>query len=182
MISAAAAADPPKYDRARAVATFGPAMQRMVHALKYHDRHEGRRLFGRWMSLAGAELLRDAELIVPVPLHPWRLMARKYNQSAILAHEVSRLSGIPVAPVALVRVKRTPSQVGRTEAERRRNVAGAFAVPRLHRSRIEGRRVLLIDDVITTGATCGAATVALRRAGAARVDVLALALVSHTVT
>lgn len=180
-ISGAAAADPPGYDRARAVATYGPVMQRLVHALKYHDRHDGRRLFGRWMVNAGAELIDDADVIVPIPLHPWRLLSRKFNQSAILAREIARSTGIALAPAALARVKRTAQQVGMTADERRRNVAGAFAVPRVHRHRVTGRRVLLVDDVITTGATCRAATLALKRAGAVDIDVLALALVSDTV-
>jgi len=182
MVSAAAVANPPAYDRARAVAAYGPALQRLIHALKYHDRHDGRRLFGRWMRHAGAELLADADVIVPIPLHRWRLMSRTFNQSAILAGEIARLSGVTYAPLALLRTKPTPSQVGLTGEERRRNVGGAFKVAAIHRHRIAGKRVLLIDDVITTGATCSAAAIALRRANAARVDVLALAIATHTVT
>jgi ComF family protein len=182
MVSAAALAEPPVHDRGRAVAVFGDTMKRLIHGLKYNDRHDGRRLFGRWLADAGADLLADADVIVPVPLHPWRLWSRKFNQSAILAKEVARLTGVPNAPTALIRWKRTVSQVDLTREERKRNVADAFAVSRWHRHRIEGRRVVLIDDVVTTGATCGAATRALRTAKAARVDVLALAIVSHTTT
>ena len=150
----------------------------MVHAFKYSDRHDARQLFGRWLVDAGADLLAEADLIVPVPLHRWRLIGRKFNQAAILSKEVSRLTGVRADMLALRRVKSTPSQVGLTVAERRRNLTGAFQVPPSARPRIEGRKLVLIDDVITTGSTAGACARVLRRAGAARVDVLALALVT----
>jgi ComF family protein len=178
MISAAAAADPPDYDRARAVARFDGVMRELVHDLKFRDRHDARRLFGRWLAEAGAGLLADADLIVPVPLTRGRLFGRRFNQSAILALEVSRLTGVKAETLALVRVRRTPPQVGLTREQRRQNVAGAFAVAGDRKARIEGAKVVLIDDVITTGATAGACARALKRAGAARVDGLALALVT----
>ena len=124
---------------------------------------------------AGAELIADADLIVPVPLYSWRLWSRRFNQSAMLAHEVGRLARVPVDCFALARVRRTVSQVGLSPDQRRRNVAGAFKVPQAETSVIKGKNILLIDDVITTGATVEACARALRRAGAARVDVLALA-------
>lgn len=182
MISAAAEADPPDYDRARAVAKFSTTIQKLVHGFKYSDRHDGRRLFGRWLVAAGATLIEDAGLVVPVPLNRWRLLHRRFNQSAILANEVGRRCQVQVAPMALVRIKATPSQVGLSTAERHKNVAGAFKVPLVHRAGIKGRRILLIDDVITTGATVNAAARALKAAGAAHVDVLALAVVTHTVS
>lgn len=178
MISAAAAADPPDYDRARAVARFDGVMRELVHDLKFRDRHDARRLFGRWLAEAGAGLLADADLIVPVPLTRGRLFGRRFNQSAILALEVSRLTGVKAETLALLRVRRTPPQVGLTREQRRQNVAGAFAVAGDRKARIEGAKVVLIDDVITTGATAGACARALKRAGAARVDGLALALVT----
>lgn len=181
MISAAAAADPPDYDRARAVAEFSGTMQKLIHGFKYSDRHDARRLFGRWLTAAGATLVAEADLIVPVPLNRWRLLNRRYNQAAILAHEVARQAALRAEPLALARIKATPRQVGLTTAERVKNVAGAFRVPPAYRDAIKGRYVLLIDDVITTGATANAAARALKSAGAARVDVLALAVVTHTV-
>lgn len=181
-VSAAAAADPPDYDRARAVAVFAGPMQKLIHGFKYSDQHDARRLFGRWLVLAGAELIGAADVLLPVPLNRRRLIERRYNQAAILANEVARLSGKPVVPLALERTRATASQVGLTEAERHRNVAGAFKVPVRRRAEIEGRRVLLIDDVITTGATLDAAARALKSAGAASVDALALAIVAHTVS
>jgi ComF family protein len=178
MISALAAAEPPDYDRARAVARFDGVMRDLVHDLKFHDRHDPRRLFGRWLAETGAELLRDADLIVPVPLTRFRLIGRRFNQSAILALEVSRLTGVPADPLALQRTRRTRPQVGLTRPQRRENVAGAFSVPAARKGRITGANLVLIDDVITTGATAGACARSLRRAGAARVDVLSLALVA----
>ena len=177
-ISAAAAAEPPVYDRARAVAAHTGSMRTLVHALKFHDRHDVRRLLGRWLVEAGRELVADAEIVVPVPLARRRLLFRRFNQAAILAREVARLTGLGHEPQLLVRTRATASQVGLSRGQRRRNVAGAFAVPRRLAPRARGRNILLIDDVITTGSTAGACARALRRAGAARVDVLALAIVT----
>lgn len=176
-LSAAAIADPPDYDRARAATIYDGTARRLIHLFKYSDRLEMRRLLGRWMANAGTQLLTDADVIVPVPLHPRRLLWRRYNQAALLALELGRMSARPVEPFILRRRRRTEAQVGLTEAQRRANVAGAFAVPPRRRQRIEGRSVLLIDDVITTGATVNACARVLKRAGAARVDVLAVALV-----
>lgn len=178
IVSAAATADPPDYDRARAVAHFTGAMRTLVHQLKYNDRHEARDLFGRWLISAGAELIEDADLIVPVPLNRRRLLWRRFNQSALLALEVARHSGRPYEPMLLQRAKSTTPQVGLSQAQRRDNVRGAFRVPKFMRSRLEGRRVLLIEDVITTGATVNACARELKRAGAQRVDVVALGLVT----
>lgn len=178
MISAAAAADPPRYDRARAVALFGGAMRALVHDFKYADRHEARALFGRWLVGAGADLLADADLIVPVPMHRWRLLVRRYNQAAILAREVALSSGVAFAPQVLVRTRATPPQVGLSRSDRQRNLMGALAVPERALGRVRGLRVLLIDDVITTGTTVEACARVLKAAGAAGVDVLALALVT----
>ena len=176
MVSAAAAADPPDYDRARAVARYDGIMRALIHDLKFRDRHDSKRLLGRWLTEAGAELLADADILVPVPLTRVRLISRRFNQAAILANEVARRTGLRSFPLALQRTRRTPPQVGLTRAQRRENVAGAFAVAQ--KARIDGASVILIDDVITTGATAGACARALKRAGAARVDVLALALVT----
>lgn len=180
LISAAAAADPPPYDRARAVAVFNDesVVRDLVHGLKYADRHEARRLLGRWMVEAGRELFPGTDVIVPVPLTRWRLIRRQFNQSALLAHEIGRATGLAVDPQLLAKIRTTPPQVGLTREQRRLNVRGAFAVARSRQSGMQGRNVLLVDDVITTGATVGACTRALKRAGAGRVDVLAVGLVT----
>jgi ComF family protein len=129
------------------------------------------------MARAGRDILADADLLVPVPLHRFRLLQRRFNQSALLALAVSRLSGIGIGHDLLVRRRATRRQVGLGAAERWRNLAGAFAVPAERRPLVEGRRLVLIDDVLTSGATAEAATKALRRAGADRVDVLVFARV-----
>ncbi|MEZ5730653.1 MAG: ComF family protein [Hyphomicrobiaceae bacterium] len=180
IVSVGAMANPPAYDRARAVATFGPLMRRLVHGFKYSDSHVARHLFAGWLRLAGDELLHDADLLVPIPLNRWRLVARRFNQAAILANDLARETGVPADPLVLVRTRRTPSQVGLTIEERKLNVRGAFAVPGPKRGAVADRRIVIVDDVITTGATISAAARALRRAGAKRVDVLALALVTDT--
>ncbi len=178
-VSAGAVARPPAYDRARAVGHYSGSMRTLVHQLKYADRHDARTLFGRWLMEAGRDLLPIADVIVPVPLSRLRLIMRHFNQAAVLAGELSRQAGVPMDPLILKRTRFTKSQVGMTRDQRRRNIAGAFAVPRKWRARLEGRNVLLIDDVVTTGATAGACARTLKRAGAARVDVLALALVTN---
>jgi ComF family protein len=177
-VSAGALARPPAYDRARAVAHFSGSMRTLVHHFKYADRHDARALFGRWLAEAGRELLDGADVLVPVPLTRWRLLARRFNQAAILAHELSRQVGLGLDTQLLQRGRFTKTQVGLTHDQRRRNVAGAFNVTRGRRASLQGRNVLLVDDVITTGATAEACARALKRAGAARVDVLALALVT----
>ena len=129
LLSPQAMADPPVFARARAVARFedGPA-RKLVHRLKYSDRAELARPIGRWMARAGADILADADLVAPVPLHPLRLWRRRFNQAAMLAREVARETGKPCDPGALLRVKATPSQVGLSRAQRAENVQGAFRV------------------------------------------------------
>jgi ComF family protein len=173
-LSAAAIADPPVYDRARAAARYSSTMRDLIQSFKYGDRHEGVPLFGRWMATAGAELLADADTIVPVPLYRSRLWSRRFNQSAMLAQEVGKLTGVPVDCFLLARVKRTHSQVGLTAAQRRKNVAGAFRVTAA-KGAMRATRVVVVDDVITTGATAEACARVLKGAGAASVDILALA-------
>jgi ComF family protein len=177
-LSATAQANPPGYDRARAVARYDGVMQALVHRMKYSDHQDGRVLFGRWLASAGADLLADADLLVPVPLSRWRLLTRRFNQSAFLAREVARCTGVTFAPDVLVRTRSTRPQVGLAVAERQHNVAAAFAVPARQRTRLMGRAVVLVDDVITTGATAESCAGVLRQAGARRIDVLALALVA----
>jgi ComF family protein len=171
--SPAAIADPPVFRRARAVAAYEGTTRELVHRLKFGDRLDLAQAMGGMMARSGAELLADADLIVPVPLHRWRLWRRRFNQAMVLARVVSRLSGVPAEPMLLRRVKRTRSQIGLTKTQRRENLQGAFRVPDEARPRLEGRRVLLVDDVLTTGSTANAASRALLRAGAAQVDVLA---------
>jgi len=178
LLSPRALADPPAFGRARAVVLYDGIARDLVHRLKYGDRLDLAPTLARMMTGAGGELLREADCLVPVPLHRWRLWRRRFNQAALLAQGISALTGLPTEPQTLARVKATRSQVGLTRAARARNLQGAFRVPEAARPKLQGRRVLLIDDVATTGATANAAARALLRAGAARVDVLTFALVA----
>ncbi|ARN82558.1 ComF family protein [Methylocystis bryophila] len=176
MISLEAAARPPVFTRARAVARYeGDTARALVNRLKYYDRHDLAAPMGRWMARAGAELLTDADLIVPTPLHRLRLAERRFNQAALLAAPIARESAVPLETMALERVKATPPQVGLSRARRAENLAGAFKVDPAFAGRISGANVVLVDDVLTTGATANAAARALLRAGAARVDLLVFA-------
>jgi len=168
----------PAFDKARAILRYDEAGKKPVLALKHADRLDLAPAFGRWLERAGRELLAGSDLIVPVPLHRSRLWLRRYNQSAELARALARLSGLPCDPLLLRRLRATPSQGEMPSAKaRRRNVRGAFAVAKQRRPVLHGKRVLLIDDVLTTGATADACARTLKRAGAAAVTVLALARV-----
>jgi ComF family protein len=177
LVSPAAIADPPVFARARAVCRFDGTARELVHRLKYGDRTELALTLGRMMAQAGRELLTEANLIVPVPLHRTRLWSRRFNQAAALAQVLASRSGVPLGPTALTRVKRTKQQVGLTRPQRADNLQGAFKVLPAMKPQIEGRRILLVDDVLTTGATANAAARALLRAGARQVDMLTFARV-----
>ena len=179
LLSPAAIAEPPVFEPARAVARYDDVARRLVHRLKYGDRLELARALATMMVRSGAELLAEAQVIVPVPLHRWRLWWRRFNQAMALASVVSKASGVPCDPFLLARVKPTKPQVGLSKAQRGENLQGAFRVPAEARPRLEGKRVLLVDDVLTTGATANAASRALLRGGARAVDVLAFARVAE---
>jgi len=172
IVSAEALADPPPFRRARSAAAHGDVARRLVHQLKYHDRPHLAEGMAKAMGRAGHELIAECDVIVPVPLYRWRLWERRFNQAALLADALSRESGLPVDPLVLRRIKPTRRQVGLSATERRENVRGAFRVQMTLRSRIAQARVLLVDDVYTSGATVKAATRALARAGVECVDVL----------
>ncbi len=168
---------PPAYARTRAVMRYGDVSKGLLLGFKYGDRTDGAPAYADWLARAGAALIADAGLIAPVPLHRFRLFTRRYNQAALLALALSRATGLPVVPDLLVRRRNTPPQGRLSAAARRRNVAGAFAVIPARKTALADRRVLLIDDVMTTGATVEACGRALLRAGASAVDVLVLARV-----
>ncbi len=168
---------PPAFGRARAALLYDAAAARLILPLKYADRTELAGVLALHMARAGAALLRAAELLVPVPLHRHRLFARRYNQAALLAHALARRSGLPVLPDALVRRRPTQPLGALGAAARAAELTGAFAVRRSREGRIRGRCVLLIDDVLTSGATASACTEALREAGSVAIDVLAAARV-----
>lgn len=165
---------PPRYGRARSVFRYDDASKVMVLRFKHGDRIEAAPAFARWMVRAGADLLAEADVLVPVPLHRWRLVSRRYNQAALLAMGVARLSGVAAIPDLLERRRRTPPQGHLGHDARARNVAGAFAVHPGRGAALAGKRVVLIDDVLTSGATVSECVKVLVRGGAASVDVLTL--------
>ncbi len=180
LLSMEAIANPPAYQRARAAVRYDEVARTLVHALKYQDRTDLAPAMGRWMARAGRELLETADLLVPVPLHWRRAWHRRYNQSGALARAVERQSGVKLRGELLRRVRATEQQVGLSRSQRASNVQGAFEVSADRRSEIQGRRVVLIDDVLTSGATVDACARALLRAKAAQVDVLVFARVVDT--
>jgi ComF family protein len=177
MLSMEAIANPPAYARARAAVRYDDVARTLVHALKYQDRTDLAPPMGRWMARAGQELLDSADLLVPVPLHWRRGWSRRYNQSGALARVIAQQSGVKVAAEALRRIRPTEQQIGLSRPERASNVQGAFKVVPDRQHLIAGRRVVLIDDVLTSGATVDACARALLRAKAAAVDVLVFARV-----
>jgi ComF family protein len=175
LLSMEAIAAPPAYDRARAAVRYDDVARALVQAFKYGDRLDLAPMMGQWMARAGSELLGGADALIPVPLHWRRLWSRRFNQSAALAGAISKICGVPVLHDALKRVRATAQQVGLSKTERADNVQGAFRVP--DKSQTAGRRLVLIDDVLTSGATADTCAKALLRAGAAHVDVLVFARV-----
>jgi ComF family protein len=168
---------PPRFRRARAALVYDDRSRRLVLPFKHGDRTDMAGSCGRWMARAGGGLLAEAELVAPVPLHWRRLFARRYNQALLLARAVARHSKVPVVPDLLHRPRWTGSQAGLKADERHENVRRAFAVNARWAKRLKGKAVVLVDDVLTTGATVEACTLALQRAGARHVDVLTLARV-----
>ncbi len=177
LLSPQAMADPPVFDRARAVCRYDDTARELVHRLKYGDRVELAPALAGLMANAGAELIESADVIVPVPLHRFRLWSRRFNQAAALCLPLARSTAKPLALHALVRVRRTRPQVGLSRDQRRLNLQGAFKPGPEALRMVEGRRVLLVDDVLTTGSTVNAASRALLKAGASAVDVLTFARV-----
>ena len=169
-------ADPPLFDRARAALAYDDGSRSLLIGLK-HNRMPALKTLAGWMRRDGAALLEDADIVCAVPLHRWRLLKRGYNQAVLLANSVARPSGTPVIPDLLIRHRATPSQGGLSRSGRQRNVRNAFAVHPRRRASVQGARIVIVDDVFTTGATLNECCRTLRKAGAARVDVLCAARV-----
>ena len=180
MLSMEAIADPPAFARARAAVRYDEVARTLVHGLKYQDRTDLAPIMGRWMARAGRELLENADMLIPVPLHWRRAWHRRFNQSGALARVIGEQSGVRLRGDLLARVRATEQQVGLSRAQRASNVQGAFEVSRERRGEVAGRRVILVDDVLTSGATLDACARALLRAKAAQVDVLVFARVVDT--
>lgn len=168
---------PPPWGRGIAVLEYDGGGRKMVLALKRHDRLDIAPALAGWIQRAGAPVLAQTDLIAPVPLHSSRLLRRKFNQSAELARPLAEATGIAYVPDLLTRVRKTDSQMGKDRIERMKNLKAAIIPTPRHRGLIAGKQVLLIDDVLTTGATLGACTEACFAAGAAKVNILVLARV-----
>jgi predicted amidophosphoribosyltransferase len=171
-------AHPPGWDRGRAAILYEGAGRRVILSLKHGDRLDLAPVMAKWLARAAPDLLARAEILAPVPLHWTRLFRRSFNQSAEIARHLPRAAGRRLVPDLVTRIRRTPSTEGMTRARRIEALSGAFAVAPRHRTLIAGRRVLILDDVMTTGATLSAVAEACRAAGASDVDVLVLARVA----
>jgi ComF family protein len=179
---AACMARPRAFARARAACLYDEQSRDLILKLKHADRPDLGRLFALWLARVGAELIAEADGIVPVPMHRRRLFARRYNQAAEIARPLARISGRRYLPGVLIRRRATASQGGKSGRGRRENVRAAFAAPQDQIPRIEGARLVLVDDVLTTGATAEACAKALLAAGARAVDLLAVARVRETLS
>ena len=176
---AACLARPRAFDRARAACLYDETSREPILKLKHADRTDLAPLFARWLTRAARELLAEADAVAPVPLHPARLLSRRYNQAAEIARPLARWASVPYLPDALIRRRATATQGGKSGSGRRRNVAGAFEVPPTRAAQVSGKRILLVDDVLTTGATAEGCARALKSAGALRVDVAVVARVKE---
>ncbi len=168
---------PPPFDVARMALKYNDASRSLILGFKHGDQTHNVKAFTPWLLKAGVALMADADLLAPVPLHHWRMVARRYNQAALMAANVAKAAGKPCAPDLLRRVRATPSQGHLKAGERYKNVRGAFAVSPKYSQGIKGKTILLVDDVYTTGATLKECTKVLLNAGASKIYVLALARV-----
>ena len=168
----------PKYDHARAAMAYDDGSRALILSFKHGGRTEGLKSFAAQMRRAGRDILDEADILIPVPLHPTRLIKRRYNQATLLAHALAKICDANFDPDILKRIKRTESQ-GKFKARQRfQNVKGAFAVREKALPRIQGKHIVIIDDVFTTGATLESCATILKRAGARRVDGICLARVA----
>lgn len=174
---AACTARPYAFQRARAACVYDDASRGVILKFKHGDQQQFAPLFARWIGRVAAELVAEADAVAPVPLHRMRLLSRRFNQAAEIARPLARSAGLDYLPDALIRTKATGSQGGKSGRGRRENVRHAFAVSPAGARRIKGRRILLIDDVLTTGATAEACAKALVAAGARAVDLAVIARV-----
>lgn len=165
------------FDRARAACIYDETSRELILKLKHGDRPDLAPMFARWLARAAGPLIEECDAIAPVPLHPFRLLSRRYNQAAEIARPLARAAERAYLPGVLVRRRDTESQGRKSWRGRRLNVRGAFEVPPRAAARVAGKRLLLVDDVMTTGATAEACARALKAAGAASVDVVVVARV-----
>jgi ComF family protein len=173
-------ARPRAFGRARAACLYDEHSRDLILQFKHADRLDLARLFSLWIGRAAADLIAEADAVVPVPMHPLRLIRRRYNQAAEIARPLAKRTGLAYWPGVLKRRRAGESQAGKSGSGRRRNVQGAYACAAGWEKRVEGKRILLVDDVMTTGATAEACAKALTRAGAAAVYVAVIARVRES--
>jgi ComF family protein len=166
---------PPPWSKARAAYVYDDGSRDLILSLKYADRTQNAMVLARQMARAGRDILETADWLVPVPVHWRRLLERKYNQAALLARAVAKLSGTAVLVDALARPHATSRLAGFSAAERAREMENAIRVRPSRAANLTGRHVVLVDDILTTGATAAACTSVLLAAGAASVSLLAAA-------
>lgn len=170
---AACAQTPPQFDKARSVLVYNEHSRKLISEFKYSDRIHASKAYGKWMARAGKDILKDADVIIPVPLHSKRLKKRLYNQAALLAQVIAKEANITYNPIVLQRIKHRPPQAGLNKAERQKNIKGVFALKPNHT--LKGKHVVLVDDVMTTAATINECCRILKEAGVASVSALTLA-------
>ena len=167
----------PEYDSCRSALKYNDASRDLILGFKHADKMHAALAFMPWLKSAGADMLQNADIIIPVPLHRWRLISRRYNQAAILAQRLGKETGIQVHVDVLIRSRNTPSQGHLKAGERAKNDRKAFALTPKYEDLLKDKNIILIDDVYTTGSTINECAKILKRAKAARVDVLSIARV-----
>ena len=177
MLCASCVAEPPVFAAARAAMLYNDASKRLVLGFKHSDRTHPAGALASWMHRAGHDFWAETNYLVPVPLHRWRLFKRRYNQSALLAQHLGIIAQKPVLVDALLRLRPTPTQGHMNRKERQANVKGAFGLNPRTRSTVKDKTIMLVDDVLTTGATVNECAGILLDAGAKMVNVLTLARV-----
>ena len=171
---------PMSWDRGRAAALYAGSARSMVLALKHGDKPDIAHALGQWMLRAAEDIITESDVVIPIPLHWRRFLKRRYNQSAELSRIIARHSGKPHGPDLLRRIRPTDMQLSHSAKQRSDNVKGVFEVPAHMRPVVRGKKILLVDDVLTTGATLNAATTALRECSAAHVSIVVFARVEQS--
>lgn len=182
MLSIEALDNPPHYDKARIAVKYNDPSRQLIHKLKYYDQQHIAPLMAKMMVYAAQDLLAEQAgeaLICPVPLYHWRYFRRRFNQADLLARQVAKQSGAPYAPLLVKRIKQTKTQVGLTRSERQSNVKGAFKINSKWIERAHGKKIYIVDDVVTTGATVDEISACLKSVGIETVYILAFAKVIH---
>ncbi len=169
--------NPPIYSSARSALKYNDASRNLILGFKHGDKTHIVSSFVPWLMRTGVDIINEADYLIPVPLHHKRLISRRYNQAALIAGELSNSTNVPHLPMAMKRVRSTPSQGCLSQDDRRKNVSQAFDVAEKHKSDLGGKVIILVDDVYTTGATVNECARILLKYGAKKVHVLTLARV-----